>query len=178
MLQTIAILLISILIPTCLHSQIITEEYSQKAMKPDSLFTEFEYPSLPKYVKQSSLLFKYQNKEKLTILSIQIVICFTVNSKGEIRQLIVNPLYQVGNDIPKNDKLWKDFENNIREASKKWKVKSLYFPDGYEPQNPYINTSPGFRPYTGNQYHFMILNYTCDPHFGGLASFLYWMQPP
>ncbi len=178
MLQTIAILLITILIPTCLHSQIITEEYPQKAVEPDSLFTEFEYPALPSYIEKDDRKYLYKQKDDISIMRIHIVISFVINSKGEVRKLTVNPLYNDGNDIPKEDVFWQDMEKNIRLAVKKWKFKKLYFPDGYRPENPYINKIESLRPYGGEQSHIMILNYDPDVHIHGLASFLYWMQPP
>jgi hypothetical protein len=180
MLQTIAILLISILIPTCLHSQIITEEYPQKAVEPDSLFTEFEYPALPSYIEKDDRRYLYKQKEDISVYMIQVVISFSVNEKGEVKRLHVNPLYGVGNSIPKQDVFWGDLEKNIRTAVQKWKFKTLYFPDGYQPQNHLINKYPGGRPYGGQQYHIMILNYNVDSyfHYRGLASFLYWMHAP
>lgn len=175
MLKIIFFLLFTCLGSTTLLSQIKTEEYPQKALKPDSLFTEFEYPKLPIYIEPNDRFYQY--KKGIVIACIKIVISFDVKSNGEIRELHINPLYNDGNNIPKKDIFWKDMEKNIRNSAKKWKFKKLYFPDGYQPENPYINKSLN-RPYYGAQNHIMILYYDNDVHTRGLASFLYWMYAP
>lgn len=160
-----------------IFAQIRTEEYPQRPIEPDSLFITFEYPKLPSYIKRGNIGFEYKNKN-LAIAEIQIAVYFYVNSEGYIREIIVNPLFNIGNNISKHDYFWKDIEKSIRKSASKWKVKTLYFPDGDTLKSPYVNTAPSFRPYGGNQFHFMILNYIGDIHIHGLASFIYWMAPP
>lgn len=175
MLKIICVILFMCFATTTLWSQIKTLEYPQKSVDPDSLFTEFEYPKLPDYLKINDIFYQY--KKGIVVASIKIVISFYSSSTGEMKIISISPLYKDGNNIPVEDIFWKDMEQNIRNSFKKWKLKKLYFPDDYQSKNPYINKGNN-RPYNGSQTHIMILYYDPDVHTRGLASFLYWMQAP
>ncbi|MFN8359380.1 MAG: hypothetical protein U0264_05635 [Candidatus Kapaibacterium sp.] len=170
------ILLLTVILP--IKSQVITNEYPVKQMPPDSLFTEFEYPRLPSYITIDSVNsgYRYKGHARVVILQVQICISIIVTSDGVAKSIEINPLYNVGNTIPKNDKFWRDLDKNIRSSILKWKFKVWHYPLDYYPKNPYLNKNPAFRPFAGTQIHTIILTYIGDSHQKGFPGLLYWMD--
>lgn len=173
-------LILCLFVVSDMYGQVYLKEYSNKRMKPDSLFEEFAYPGLPPglYEQQKDDIRYSHHDMSLLIKEIYISVSLVFNTKNEITRIIINPLYNVGNDIPKEDKFWIMLEDSIRTAVKKWKPKIWYYPDGYQPDNPYINKKSEFRPYRGYQFHFITLKWTFDGDYGGVLGLTYWLNIP
>jgi hypothetical protein len=159
-----------------MYGQVYLKEDSNKRMKPDSLFEEFAYPGLPPVLHSELIDFVYYGK--YYIIDIYVSVYITTGKKNEIKSIIINPLYNIGNSIPKEDKFWIMLEDSIRTAVKKWKPRTWFYPDGHNPDNPYINKKSEFRPYRGYQFHFITLSWNFDSHFSPMPGLTYWLNMP
>lgn len=157
-----------------MKAQVVFDIYSKKGMEPDSMFYEFEYPKLPSLVKEGTKRYEYND---WAMIEIYVLVTLEVTAKGK-QEVTINPLYDIGNNIPKEDVFWKMMDSSIRDSAKRWKTRPWYFPSDYAPENPYINTTPVFRPFYGQQRHFILLRYVLDVHHVQFSGSLYLLNTP
>lgn len=169
-------LIMCLFVVSDMYGQVYLKEDSNKQMKPDSLFEEFAYPGLPPVLHTQVINFVYYGKHY--VREIYVSIYYVYGKNNEIKYLEINPLYNVGNDIPKSDNFWIMLEDSIRMAVKQWKPKIWYYPKGYQPQNPYVNKNSEFRPYRGFQTNFITLKWTFNAHSYGMRGLTYWLDIP
>ncbi|MFA6570898.1 MAG: hypothetical protein WCT77_06630 [Bacteroidota bacterium] len=151
------------------QSYIIKEYRHRISIESDSIFLHYDEPKIPKE-------FLNQNSEPSYGWSYTIVVGVSIDTLGKVKSIICNPLYNYGNKMPQKNKIWKEFINNIKEASQNWVFKPIYYeikPDYSEKSKKYyehINsglTSSKYRPFGGMQWHLIVFEYDFTPNDDG-----------
>lgn len=98
----------------------------QTSIEPDLLFKEFEYPVFPEEL--------FEILEPIgdsipseTYFNIYLAVSFTSYADEPVRNVNINPLYNVGNSLEKDHHIWDSITTCIKEASKKWKMKQIFW---------------------------------------------------
>lgn len=151
-------------------AQLYTNKSEYNAtLSPDSLFLNFEKPELPKeFYKYFNINEKPNYQKKYNVESFQFVCRFTVDTNNKVLQKYtkIYPLFNKGNNLPYNHKLWKMVIDRIKISSKNWIAKRLYwdlknFKDKesieYYKKSNNNELSIFSRPSFGKQRHLMIL---------------------
>ena len=189
--KLIKTLLISIFFINIFNSKVESQVYTDftqgfATLSPDSLFYKFEYPKLPKYFYNDFKFSKYEKKYKIS--SFQLICKFLTDTSSSIRlpSLQIYPILDYGNNLPKNHKIWKSIIKSIKEVSKKWRVKKLYWYNQKSENNNLkankIDLDPSQLPFGGQQSHLMIISiypefdFECSHCNSGNFNFIYNIQ--
>ncbi len=54
---------------------------------------------------------------------LHVMVLILIRNDSTISKIVINPLYNVMNNIPQGHVVWEELKNNIIEASKKWKLR-------------------------------------------------------
>lgn len=154
-----------------INAQLYTNKFENNAtISPDSLFLNFEQPQLPNlFYKNYNVFDKPNYQKKYKIESFHFVCKFLVDTNGRVMQnnFKIYPLYNEENNLPTNHELWGFIIDSIKNASKNWVVKRLFWDlennKNQDLKEYYIKSNnnelnSNLRPSYGNQKHLMILS--------------------
>ncbi|MFN5310491.1 MAG: hypothetical protein ACK5C0_13650 [Candidatus Kapaibacterium sp.] len=87
-------------------------------ISPDSLFVNYIPPAIP-----NSIIDSLGDYNDFVLSELHIMVLILIRQDSSVNRVIVNPLYNVMNNIPPEHSVWDELENNIIEASKKWRIR-------------------------------------------------------
>ena len=96
---------------------------------------------------------------KLEVASLHLGAYIQIDTNGFVNNLLIYPLYSLGNDLPTDHPIWKHLERDIEVASKKWQFKPILFDVEGASGDSIANSSVIWRPFLGTQSHFVILSF-------------------
>ena len=168
------ILLFVIISLTFISSKAITQNYVVDGVSPktaictDSVFYKFVKPNLPPKFYESIL-----NNDSYDLTGLEVFICAYIDTSGKVKNLILQPIYSLHNELADTSFIWKYVLNSIDSVSKLWVFKPLLhkIKDEYpeDQKNYYREVNSGkskatHRPFFGKQVHMFVLNINLPNH--------------
>lgn len=122
-----------------------SDAFASCALWPAKFFEVYEEPQVPELGPQDIREYHVQFVAVSTYV--------LIDTSGLAVDVVLNPLYGVGNQLPAEHRIWDQLDTALINASTRWRFLPYFYdldgaPDG---ANKYINTSARWRPNAGWQ---------------------------